>query len=53
MREPAKIKLRKGWNTILMEAPLHYSTPFWFVSFTPVEIGEDGRLTEVKNLEYR
>lgn len=53
MREPARIKLVKGWNTILMEAPLLYKTPFWFVSFTPVEVGPDGRLTEVKGIEYR
>ena len=53
MREPAKIRLRKGWNTVLMEAPLHYSTPYWFVSFTPVEIGDDGRLKEAEGLEYR
>lgn len=53
LREPARIKLRKGWNTVLMEAPLHYSTPFWFVSFTPVQIGKDGRLTEVEGLKYR
>ena len=53
MREPARIRLKKGWNTVQMEAPLLYSTPFWFVSFTPVEIGTDGRITEVKNLIYR
>lgn len=53
MREPAKIKLKKGWNTLLIEAPLHYSTPFWYVSFSPVEVGADGRWTEVKGLQYR
>ena len=53
MREPAKIKLKKGWNTLLIEAPLHYSTPFWYVSFSPVEVGKDGRWTEVKGLQYR
>ncbi len=53
MREPAKIKLKKGWNTLLIEAPLHYKTPFWYASFTPVEIGKDGRLTEVQGLQYR
>ncbi|MBQ3027184.1 MAG: family 20 glycosylhydrolase, partial [Alistipes sp.] len=44
MREPAKIKLKKGWNTLLIEAPLHYKTPFWYVSFSPVEVSTDGRL---------
>ena len=53
MREPAKLKLKKGWNTLLIEAPLHYSTPFWYVSFSPVEVGKDGRWTEVKGLQYR
>lgn len=53
MREPAKIKLKSGWNTLLIEAPLHYKTPFWYVSFTPVEVGADGRLTEVQGLQYR
>ena len=53
MREPAKIKLNKGWNTLLIEAPLHYSTPFWYVSFSPVEVGADGRWTEVQGLQYR
>ena len=53
MREPAKIKLKKGWNTLLIEAPLHYKTPFWYVSFSPVEVGADGRWTEVQGLQYR
>ena len=53
MREPAKIKLKKGWNTLLIEAPLHYQTPFWYVSFSPVEVGKDGRWTEVQGLKYR
>ena len=53
MREPAKIKLKKGWNTLLIEAPLHYQTPFWYVSFSPVEVGADGRWTEVQGLQYR
>ena len=53
MREPAKIKLKRGWNTLLIEAPLHYKTPFWYVSFSPVEVGTDGRLTEVQGLKYR
>ena len=53
MREPAKIQLKKGWNTLIMEAPLHYATPFWYVSFSPVEVGEDGRWREVEGLKYR
>ena len=53
MREPAILKLKKGWNTIEMEAPLHYKTPFWYVSFSPVEVGADGRWSEVKGLKYR
>ena len=53
MREPAKIKLRKGWNTVLIEAPLLYTTPFWFVSFVPVGMDENGRLLEVEGLDYR
>ena len=53
MREPAKIKLKKGWNSLLIEAPLHYQTPFWYVSFSPVEVGKDGRWSEVKGLQYR
>jgi hypothetical protein len=36
-----------------MEAPLHYATPFWYVSFSPVEVGEDGRWREVEGLKYR
>ena len=53
MREPAKIHLKKGWNTVEMEAPLHYKTPFWYVSFAPVEVGADGVWREVKGLKYR
>ena len=53
MREPAKIHLKKGWNIVEMEAPLHYTTPFWYVSFSPVEVGEDGRWREVEGLKYR
>ena len=53
MREPAKIHLKKGWNTVEIEAPLHYKTPFWYVAFSPVEVGEDGRWREVEGLKYR
>lgn len=53
MREPVKMKLRKGWNTVLIEAPLLYTTPFWFVSFVPVGMDENGRLLEVEGLDYR
>jgi hypothetical protein len=53
MREPAVIKLRKVWNTLRMDANLLYKTPFWFVSFTPVEYDADGKITEVKGLRYR
>ncbi len=53
MREPAKIHLKKGWNSVEIEAPLHYSTPFWYVSFSPVEVGADGIWREVKGLKYR
>ena len=53
MREPAVIKLRKGWNTLSMEAYLLYKTPFWFVSFTPLEYDAEGKITEVKGLQYR
>ena len=53
LREPAHIRLKKGWNTVELQAKLLYNTPYWFVSFTPVEIDEGGRLIEVKGLEYR
>lgn len=53
MREPARLKLKKGWNTLLIEAPLHYTTPFWYVSFSPVEVGPDGKWREVDGLLYR
>ena len=53
LREPAHIRLKKGWNTVELQAKLLYNTPYWFVSFTPVEIDEEGRLIEVKGLEYR
>ncbi len=53
LREPARIQLKKGWNTVELQARLLYKTPYWFVSFTPVEIDENGRLKEVKALEYR
>jgi hypothetical protein len=53
LREPARIRLKKGWNTVELQAKLLYNTPYWFVSFTPVEIDERGRLIEVKGLEYR
>ena len=53
MREPAVLKLKKGWNTIEMVAPLHYKTPFWYVSFSPVEVDADGSWSEVKGLKYR
>ena len=53
MREPAVLKLKKGWNSIEIEAPLHYKTPFWYVTFTPVEVKDDGSWIEVEGLKYR
>ncbi|QQL45315.1 family 20 glycosylhydrolase [Sulfuriroseicoccus oceanibius] len=47
-REPAKIKLKKGWNTVLIK-----SAPTWKWVFTFVPVEKDGPIyREVEGLKY-
>lgn len=48
-REPSKITLKKGWNSVLVKAGRSYK---WVFSFSPIEIGADGMVREVKGLKF-
>ena len=51
-REPVRVRLRKGANTILVKAP-HARPPAWKWMFTCVPVAWDGKQTrEVEGLEF-
>ena len=47
-RKPAKIKLKKGWNTVLVKTAPSWK---WVFSFSPVSI-ENGVTREVEGLRF-
>lgn len=53
MREPARIPLKAGWNTILLYAPKHFKINNWIASFVPVKVDDKGRLHEAEGLKFR
>lgn len=50
-REPAQIKLKKGWNNILLKIPVTANTWKRMFTFIPVEY-EDGAVKEAEGLKY-
>lgn len=53
MREPARIPLKAGWNTIMLYAPRLFAINNWVAAFIPVYIDEKGHLHEVAGLKFR
>jgi hypothetical protein len=45
-RPPAAIKLKKGWNTILVRVPRTYLDQAWMFAFVPVRMNAAGRWVE-------
>ncbi len=50
-REPKEIRLKKGWNRVLLKIPQNGKSWKWMFTFVPVK-KENGRITEVEGLKY-
>jgi len=50
-REPAKIRLKKGWNQVLLKVPQDGKSWKWMFTFVPVTF-ENGSIHEVAGLKY-
>jgi len=48
-RQPTKITLKKGWNTVLIKSAKHWK---WVFSFSPVKIDDLGNIQEIPDLKY-
>ncbi|MFD0799188.1 family 20 glycosylhydrolase [Maribacter chungangensis] len=51
-REPTKIALKKGWNTVLLKVPHGGNSWKWMFSCVPVDFNEDG-VQHASGLRYR
>ncbi len=50
-RNPAKIVLRKGWNTVLLKVPQGGNSWKWMFTFVPVRI-ENNQVKEIEGLKF-
>lgn len=53
MREPARIPLKAGWNTIRMECPRVFDAYVWMTAFVPVTQSPDGKVREASGIKFR
>lgn len=52
-REPARIPLKAGWNTISLYCPRVFNSAIWVAAFVPITTREDGSVTEATGISYR
>ena len=52
LREPAYVPLKAGWNTLRFYCPRLFKPRDWCLTFLPVTVAEDGRLTEVQGVKF-
>lgn len=52
-REPARIPLKAGWNTITLHCPRVFNAATWIAAFVPVCQAEDGPVSEATGIRYR
>lgn len=52
-REPARIPLKAGWNTITLNCPRVFNAAIWIAAFVPVTQTEDGTVSEASGITYR
>lgn len=50
-RKPSEIKLKKGWNLVVLDAPITYKDVMWQFTFLPLSY-DDGKLSEAADLLY-
>lgn len=48
-RPPHKIKLKKGWNSVLVKSGPHYK---WSFSFSPIHVKANGDIGDVQGLRF-
>ena len=53
MRQPAKVKLKAGWNKISLYCPRVFPNESWFVAFIPVHIDNKGHVSEAQGVTFR
>jgi len=51
LREPAKIALKKGWNSVLLKVPQGGSSWKWMFTFVPVRM-ENNQAKEIDGLRF-
>ncbi len=51
-REPSKLSLKKGWNTVFIKCPRGKGLWKWVFTFAPVVATGDMNVKEVPNLKY-
>lgn len=49
-REPARIPLKAGWNTITLSCPRVFNAAIWVAAFVPVTQAEDGTVSEATGI---
>ena len=52
MREPVKVTLHKGCNTVEMRIPKQFKRQRWSFAFVPVSVGSDGKVRECEVIKY-
>ena len=50
-RKPSEIKLKKGWNLVVLDAPITYKDVMWQFTFLPLSY-KNGKLAEANDLIY-
>ena len=53
MREPAKIPLKAGWNSVSLVCPCLFKASNWHAAFVPLTPEDDGSVTEPTGITLR
>ncbi len=52
-RDPASIRLKQGWNRVLIRIPRSYPRQNWMAAFVPVRFDKNGRWIEDMSVSFR
>jgi hypothetical protein len=52
MREPARITLKAGWNTVRLVCPCLFKAVNWHAAFIPVKQETDRNISEATGLKF-
>lgn len=53
MREPARFRVHKGWNRVVLYCPQVFPNNYWYFSFVPLRVDDKGQVAEVDGLRFR